>query len=142
MIRWPGEASRVIQRQGFAAVEDGKVVVGVAGEADDIADGQDGTAARPAASGGGFQASAARIRSASASHRRVEPSTSVNRNVTTPKERTPPQNLTTDTLLPRTSAESGPETDAPRRGVARYPLAGSQRRYATCWLASGDKIAT
>src|SRR6185312_9985040 len=46
-------------------------------------------------------ASANRIPSASASHRRVEPSTSVNRNVTTPKEqppdqRTPPQNLTTD----------------------------------------------
>src|SRR3954469_417445 len=40
-------------------------------------------------------------------HRRVEPSTSVNKNVTTPKEqppdqRTPTQNLTTDTLLPRT----------------------------------------
>jgi hypothetical protein len=85
MIRWPGQPSRVIQRQGFAAVEDGKVVVGVAGEADDIADGQDGAAAGQAASGGGFLASAARIRSASASHRRVEPSTSVNRNVTTPE---------------------------------------------------------
>ena len=29
-----------------------------------------------------------------------------------------------------------------RRGVARYPLAGSQRRYGTCWLASGDTIVT
>ncbi len=27
-------------------------------------------------------------------------------------------------------------------GVARYPLAGSQRRYGTCWLASGDTIVT
>ena len=23
-----------------------------------------------------------------------------------------------------------------------YPLAGSQRRYGTCWLASGDTIVT
>ena len=45
------------------------------------------------------------------------------------------------TLLPPTSAESGPDP-APRRGVARYPLAGSQRRYGTCWLASGDTILT
>ena len=45
-----------------------------------------------------------------ASHRRVEPTTSVNRNVTTPEgaasdQRTHPQNLTTHTLLPRTSAD-------------------------------------
>ena len=58
------------------------------------------------------------------------------------QERTPQQNLTTDTLLPRTSPESGPETDAPRHGVARYPLAGSQPRYATCRLTSGDTIVT
>jgi hypothetical protein len=30
----------------------------------------------------------------------------------------------------------------PPRGTARYPLAGSQRRYGTCWLASGDTIVT
>ena len=35
-----------------------------------------------------------------------------------------------------------PDTRAPRHGVARYPLAGSQRRYGTCWLASGDTILT
>jgi hypothetical protein len=35
-----------------------------------------------------------------------------------------------------------PQTDAPRRGVARHPLGGSQRRYGTCWLASGDTIVT
>ena len=51
----------------------------------------------------------------------------------------PLQNLTPDALLPATLAECGPD---PRReaGVARYPLAGSQRRYRTCWLASGDTI--
>ena len=57
-----------------------------------------------------------------------------------PHERTPPQNLTTDTLPPCTSPKSDPDTDDPRRGVARYPLAGSQRRYGTCWLASDDTI--
>jgi len=35
-----------------------------------------------------------------------------------------------------------PRNDAPRRGVARYPLAASQRRYGTRWLASGDTIVT
>ena len=33
----------------------------------------------------------------------------------------------------------------PSMGVAdalRYSLAGSQRRYGTCWLASGDTIVT
>jgi hypothetical protein len=63
------------------------------------------------------QPCACRIRSAFASRRRVEPSTSVNKNVTTPKEqpsqeRTPPQNLTPDTLLPGTSAESDLDTHA------------------------------
>ena len=48
-----------------------------------------------------WAASATRIPSASASHRRVEPSTSVNRNVTTPKEQPPQertslQNVTTE----------------------------------------------
>jgi integrase len=57
-------------------------------------------------------------------------------------ERTHPQNLTTDTLPPHTSAESDRDTHAPRRGLAPYPLAGSQRRYGTCWLASGDTIST
>jgi hypothetical protein len=58
-----------------------------------------------------------------------------------PQERTPLQNLPTDLLLPRTSAESGPDP-APRHGVAHNPLTGSQRRYGTCWLASGDTIVT
>ena len=36
-----------------------------------------------------------------------------------------------------------PQTPTPpRHGVARYPLAGSQRRYGTCWRASGDTILT
>jgi hypothetical protein len=30
----------------------------------------------------------------------------------------------------------------PEVGVARYPFTGSQRRYGTCWLASGDTIVT
>jgi hypothetical protein len=34
----------------------------------------------------------------------------------------------------------GPDTHAPRRGVARYPVAGSQRRYGTC-LASSQRGA-
>jgi hypothetical protein len=51
------------------------------------------------------------------------------------------QNVTTDTLPPRTSAESSPDP-APRHGVARYPLTGSQGRYGTCWLASSDTIVT
>ena len=63
---------------------------------------------------------------ASASHRRVEPSISVNKNVTTPEEqppgqRTPPQNLTTDTLLPGTSPESDP-------GVSPNTLNGNAQR--------------
>ena len=50
---------------------------------------------------------------ASASHRRVEPSMSVNKTSPPPKEqppgqRTPPQNLTRDKLLPGTSPESDP----------------------------------
>jgi hypothetical protein len=56
-----------------------------------------------------------------------------------PQERTLLQNLTPDTLLPATSAECGPDPAA-RRGAARYPLAGSQRRYRVCWLAGGDTI--
>ncbi len=57
---------------------------------------------------------AARIASASASHRRVEPSISVNRNVTTPKEqppdeRTPPQNLTTRHAPTSYIGGSGPD---------------------------------
>src|SRR5258705_3694202 len=73
---------------------------------------------------------------ASASHRRVEPSMSVNKNVTTPKEQppgqwTPPQNLTTDTLLPGTSPES--ETGvSPKQlnGNAQRPTPAACRRRA------------
>ena len=57
-----------------------------------------------------WAASAARIASASASHRRVEPSTSVNRNVTTPEGAAAGSADThaeshTDTRRPRTSAD-------------------------------------
>jgi hypothetical protein len=91
-------------------------------------------------------ARAFRIPSASASHRRVEPSTSVNKNVTTPEGAAAggadtPAESHNRALLPRTPAESGPDP-APRRGVARYSLAGSRPRYVTCWLASGDTIVT
>jgi Bacterial protein of unknown function (DUF899) len=63
-----------------------------------------------------WAASATRIPSASASHRRVEPSTSVNRNVTTPEGAAARSADTTaeshtDRLRPRTSADrSGPVT--------------------------------
>ena len=58
-------------------------------------------------------ASATRMPSASASHRRVEPSTSVNKNVTTPEGAAAAGADTyaeshNGRLLPRTSAESGP----------------------------------
>ena len=36
----------------------------------------------------------------------------------------------------------GHATHAPRRGITPYQVAGSQRRYGTCWLASGDTIVT
>jgi hypothetical protein len=75
----------------------------------------------------------------------VEPSTSVNRNVTTPEGAaaavadTPAES---HNRRAPTSHIGGirPQTPAPRRGVARYPLAGSQLRYGTCWPASGDTI--
>jgi hypothetical protein len=87
--------------------------------------------------------SAARIASASDSHRRVEPSISVNRNVTTPEggpPSTPAQDVTPNLLSPRTSREYSQDTPA-RRG-ARATVGLSQRRYGTCWLASGDTIST
>ena len=70
--------------------------------------------------------SAARIACASASHRRVEPSTSVNKNVTTPEGAAA---AVADTLAEShtrhapTSWIGGirpPDTDAPRHGAARY----------------------
>ena len=88
-----------------------------------------------------WAASAVRMPSASASHRRVEPSTSVNKNVTTPEGAaaagadTPAESHNRHAP---TSHIGGIRPDpAARRGVARYPLAGSQRRYGPCWLASG-----
>jgi hypothetical protein len=51
------------------------------------------------------------------------------------------QNLTPDTLPPRTSPESGPDP-APRRGVACCPLAGSRAAIWHMPAASGDTIVT
>ena len=83
---------------------------------------------------------------ASASHRRVEPSISVNKNVTTPEEqppgqRTPPQNLTTDTLLPGTSPESdqgvSPKHTQRQRATSN---ASSMSSSSTCTDRSTSRI--
>src|ERR1700756_2440680 len=75
-----------------------------------------------------WAASAARIPSASASHRRVEPSTSVNKNVTTPEGAaaagadTPAESHTRH--APNAHI-GGIRHQTPARGAAeRYPLAG------------------
>ena len=87
-------------------------------------------------------AKAIRIASASASHRRVEPSTSVNKNVTTPEGealiRGHPQNLTRDT--PDFTHRPKPaRIRAPRHGVA-LPVGRIVAAICDCRPASDDTI--
>jgi hypothetical protein len=77
----------------------------------------------------------------------VDPSTSVNKNVTTPEGAaaaaadTPAESHNRHAPTSHIGAIP-PDTPPPEAGVARYPSAGWQRRYRTSWLAGGDTILT